>query len=317
MFLRMAVDKEQIRELALKCGFSECGVTSVEPFLDYEAELRSRASADRDASGRYLQMMPRARPGERMKWANSIIVCIRRYGKYSLPEPLVGHIGRNYLCDCRREGCPDNGIDDRFQEGLKELGIRYKKGSVPDRAAAVRAGAVRMGRNNFAYSQTGGSWVNIETWVIDAELEPDEPTPECPCPEGCTACQNACPTGALHGPYQMKMSKCIPYLTYSAPEPFDEELWRKMQGWVYGCDMCQLACPMNKGKWEELEEMHWLDKWVDKLTPDALLNMDYDTYRNIVHPRFWYIKLDNMKRWQRNAKRAVDWLNRGKEKGQT
>ncbi len=312
----MPVTKEEIKKLARKCGFDDCGVSSVEPFEDYERELRARASADIDAAGRYLQMLPRARPAERKEWARSIIVCIRHYGKYQLPEELLGHIGRNYLCESRRKGCPDYDIDLKFEDGLRELDIRFKKGSVPDRAAAVRAGVARIGRNNFAYSETGGSWLNIETWVVDADLEPDSPTPECPCPEGCSACRAACPTQALHGPFRMRMSRCICYLSYSAPEPIDEELWELMGEWVYGCDVCQQVCPMNSGKWNESEPMPWIEKFRDKLTPQALKDMDYDTYRNIVHPRFWYIKLDNIRRWHRNAQRAYDNIQKRKEKGQ-
>jgi len=310
----MSVSKEEIKKLARKSGFVDCGITSVDPFEDYEIELRARASSDLDAAGRYIQMMPRARPADRLKWAKSIIVCVRRYGKYRLPEELVGHIGRNYICDCRRQGAPDFTIDTDFEEGLRSLGVQFKKGSVPDRAAAVRSGVVRIGRNNFAYTAKCGSWLNIETWVTDAELEPDAPARECPCPEGCTACIDACPTGALCAPFDMRMSRCIAYLTYSAPEPIDSELWALMGEWVYGCDVCQQVCPLNETKWEELESIPWIEKFRGQLTPAALKDMDYDTYHNIVHRRFWYIKLDNIKRWHRNAQRAYD--NMQKEKGQ-
>lgn len=313
--IKMHQLKEDIRNLALKAGFSECGFTSVAQFEDYEGALRKSASADIDAAARYTSMLARARPAERLKWAKSIVVCVRRYGKYKLPEELVGHIGRNYLCDSRNKSCPDNEIDHKFVEGLRELGVRYKRGGLPDRAAAARAGVVRMGRNNFAYSRHG-SWINIETWVLDADIEPDEPTNDCPCPEGCSACIDACPTKALHAPYEMRMSRCIAYLSYSAPQPIEKELWDLMGGWVYGCDVCQQVCPMNQGKWEEAEDMPWIDEFTERLTPNALMRMDYDTYRNIVHPRFWYIKLDDLERWHLNAARAVDFMDAGKEKGQ-
>lgn len=308
--------KEKIRDLALRCGFVDCGFTGVGPFEDYEAQLRIRASADIDAADRYLSMRPRARPGTRLKWAKSIVVCLRRYGKYKLPDELVGHIGRNYICDCRKPQSPDYFISDQFEAGLGALGIKYKCGSIPDRAAAVRAGIARIGRNNFAYSRKHGSWVNIETWILDSEIEPDEPSEGSPCPDNCNACIKACPTGALCGPFDMRMSRCISYLTYSSPEPVDEQLWKLMGEWVYGCDVCQQVCPMNRGKWEEAEGLPWIESVKDKLTPEALMNMDVDTYTNVVHPLFWYIKVDNIARWRRNAARAYAEGLRRNEQGQ-
>jgi len=310
------IDKEEIRRLAIECGFAECGFTGVEPFEDYESELRARASADIDAAAKYLSMIPRARPAERHKWAKSIVVCIRRYGKYRFPVELDGYIGRNYLCDSRHRECPDHIIDDRFEEDLRALGVRYKRGGVPDRAVAVRAGVVRIGRNNFAYSRHG-SWINIETWVLDAELGPDEPASGSPCPDGCSACLKACPTGALHDAYKLRMSSCIAHLTYSAPEPIDSGLWSRMGCWIYGCDVCQQVCPLNEGKWEPLEPTPWLDSVKDKLMPEALLQMDQKTYEDFVHPLFWYISLSNINRWHRNARRALDDLQNPSQTGQS
>ena len=79
----------------------------------------------------------------------------------------------------------------------------------------------------------------------------------------------------------------------------------KMDGWVYGCDACQQACPMNRGKWQPREPMPWLDDVSDLLTPEALATMDEETYRKVVFPLFNYIPEDNLARWHANAKRAV------------
>ena len=97
--LRMpVVTKEDVRKLAIDAGFSDCGFTSLEPFTDYEEQVKARAAADADGASRYFGMLHRARPADKRAWGRTIVVCIRRYGKYKLPEELVGHIGRNYLC---------------------------------------------------------------------------------------------------------------------------------------------------------------------------------------------------------------------------
>ena len=179
---------------------------------------------------------------------------------------------------------------------------------MPDRLAGARAGVTRFGRNGFAYSEHG-SWINIETWLADADLPADTPSTTCPCPEGCSACMDACPTRAIVSPYVMRMDRCIAFLTYGAEEPVSEELADCMGKWVYGCDICQQVCPLNKGKWEALEPMPWLDHAVPLLTLAALAEMPQRVYEEVVHPLFWYIPKDRIDRWHTNARRAL--LNSG------
>ncbi len=53
---------------------------------------------------------------------------------------------------------------------------------VPERLAACRAGAVTYGKNGFAYADPLGSFIIISAFVIDKELDYDEPTYEVKCP---------------------------------------------------------------------------------------------------------------------------------------
>jgi epoxyqueuosine reductase len=298
--------KEKIKALAAECGYNACGIAGLEPFEDYRAALQDRIHRFPEAAELYRELEGRVDPRAVAPWAGSIVVCVRRYGKYAVPEELVGHIGRNYLCDRRIKACPDHSMPKKMKAGLVGMGARVKTGGVPGRAAAVRAGVAGFGRNNFVYAEGCGSWINIESWLIDAELEPDLPSPPAPCPDGCQACRKACPTGALQAPYVMRQDRCIAYLTFEAPEPVAPELWGKMGSWVYGCDVCQQVCPLNQGKWARQESTPWLDEVLDRLTPAALAGMDQDTYEKIVYPLFGYIPKDNLARWQANARRAVE-----------
>jgi epoxyqueuosine reductase len=294
-----------VKALARDCGYAACGITSAAPFERDREAIEARVRLFPEAAGLYQGFRRRFDPRETAPWCNSVIACIRRYGKYRLPPQPVGHIGRHYLADSRLEVCPDHSLAARMTAGLRAMGIRCKRGGVPDRWAAVRSGAARFGRNCFAYADGCGSWINIQTWRIDAALPPDPATPELPCPDGCTACMDACPTGAIEEALCMRMDRCIAYLTYHAPFPIKQELWDKMGPWIYGCDVCQQVCPLNRGMWEDREEAPWLAAIADLLTPEALATMDAETYRAIVHPLFWYIPEDDLARWHANARRAA------------
>lgn len=294
-----------IKELAAECGYVACGITSAEPFERDREAVEHHIRQYPEAAPLYTYFRRRVDPKATAPWCRSVIACIRWYGKYRLPDALIDHIGRNYLGDCRVKACPDYSMAREMTNGLRAMGITTKRGGVPDRWAAVRAGVARFGRNSFVYAGEYGSWINVQTWRVDVELPIDEPNLDLACPVDCRACMEACPTGAIEAPLCMRMDRCIAYLTYSAPWPIDPGLWTRMGAWVYGCDVCQTACPLNRGAWRNLEEAPWIADLADRLTPDALASMDPDTYERLVHPLFWYIPKDDLARWHANARRAT------------
>jgi epoxyqueuosine reductase len=296
----------KVKQLAAEVGYVACGVTTAEPFERYAQALDARTDAFPETRPHYEPMRRRVDPRHDAPWVNAVVACIRRHGRYRLPSGPVGHIGRSYLVDRRRETCPDYHWPKRMTAGLRELGLRVKRGGCPERAAAARAGVARILRSGFAWREDCGTWLNIETWRVDAALPGDESTFDVPCPADCRACLDACPTDALVEPFIMRLDHCVAHLTYHEPWPIADELWQRMGPWIYGCDACQVACPLNEGKWQPDELAPWLDAVADKLTPRALAVMDERTYREIVHPLFWYISEDDLDRWRANARRALD-----------
>ena len=295
----------EIKGLASDAGFAACGITSAAPFEDHTRALDRLIARFPETAPLYSRLRSRSDPHASDPWAKSIIVCVRRYGKYKLPKHGVGRIGKNYLFDSRFKGSPDYGMSRMMKVGLEQLGLRVKTGGVADRSAAARSGVAGTGRNCFACTNAAGSWINIHSWLVDIELPTDEAVVRSPCPEGCTACIDACPTGALVEPHVMRIDRCIAYLSYESPEPIDPDLWNRMGAWVYGCDTCQDVCPLNRGKWEELESADWLTDIEELLAPEALAGMTQAVFEGRIHPRFWYIPKTNLARWHRNAKRAM------------
>ena len=117
-------------------------------------------------------------------------------------------------------------------------------GPMLDRAAARRAGLGWFGKNGNILSPGWGSWTFLGQLITDLPLEPDAPLAKT-C-GACVRCIDACPTGAIVAPYVVDNARCISYLTIEHRGPIPRELRPLMGDWVFGCDLCQEVCPVNR-----------------------------------------------------------------------
>ncbi len=117
-------------------------------------------------------------------------------------------------------------------------------GPMLDRAAANRSGLGWFGKNTNVLTSSHGSWVFLGQVVTDLELEPDPPLKKT-C-GNCVRCIEDCPTGAITAPYTIDNTRCISYLTIENRGEIPPELRPQMGDWVFGCDICQEVCPVNR-----------------------------------------------------------------------
>jgi epoxyqueuosine reductase len=117
-------------------------------------------------------------------------------------------------------------------------------GPVMDKVWAERAGIGWIGKHTNVITPDIGSWVFLGEIITTLELDYDEPALDhC---GTCTACIEACPTGAIVEEYVVDSNKCISYLTIEHRGPIPDDLSARFQNWIYGCDICQDVCPWNE-----------------------------------------------------------------------
>ena len=111
---------------------------------------------------------------------------------------------------------------------------------IAERAFAERAGVGWIGKHTNLIAPGLGSYVFLGEVVTSLALEPDAPLRKS-C-GSCTRCVTACPTGALRGDYTIDATRCISDLT-QRKDAIPRDLRPLIGTWVWGCDICQEACP--------------------------------------------------------------------------
>lgn len=114
---------------------------------------------------------------------------------------------------------------------------------VMEKVWAQRAGLGWQGKHTNLINKNFGSWIFLGELILNSKLDYDLPFLEDLCGT-CTACIDSCPTQALT-PYELNSEKCISYLTIEHRGSFTKSQ-NELNGWIYGCDICQEVCPWNE-----------------------------------------------------------------------
>lgn len=305
----MAETARLIREKAYELGYFKCGIVPIEALAEYEEKLEERIEKVPEASKHFYQRQKRltnTKILEQFPWAKSAVVVAAHYGKYKIPEQLKGHIAKYYMFDFRTEFAKAEyrrrADMENYLRGLGlEIATNGKFGVFSLRWAAMKAGLGTIRKNNFFYTEQG-SWVNLDGWLTDKEMALTETANLPPCPKNCSRCVSACPTGSLSSPHTMSPCDCISYLSTFGGRDMPNEAHRtRFNGWIYGCDACQDACPMNMGKWSETYDFPDLAELETHLLPESILTMQEDFYKKNIQPKFFYIGESELWKWKVNA----------------
>ncbi|MEY8000075.1 epoxyqueuosine reductase [Clostridium sp. Mt-5] len=295
--------EQMIQNKAYELGYEKCGIIPVHAMKDYAEKFEERIQKVPESKMFYQGQRRLLNPLDKYPWAKSIVVLASRYGKYKIPKYVKDHIAKAYLFDIRVDAnSKEFQNSQNLEQYMQQLGLKtaadHKFGIVGLRWAAMQAGLGIIRRNNFFYTQYG-SWMHIEAWLTDKDMELIETHNLQKCPNGCNRCITACPTHSLSSPYTMLPTACISYLTTFGGRDLPHEPLRKNFGnCIYGCDVCQDVCPMNRGKWEENYNFPNLSELAPFLTPENILNMEEEFYRKQIQPKFFYLSGSELWKWK-------------------
>jgi len=254
---------DALAEYARELGFIACGVASLEPSRHADA-LDAWLAAGYGGSMRYLHRRARKRktPAEIVPGATVAVVVLENYlpQQAGVGHPESGPVNRESTDGTLRVKIAKYARGTDYHRTLKRrLGLLAEwlrgrgatiahtwadDGPVPERELAQRAGLGWIGKNTMLVRPESGSFFFIGTVFTDLPLEPAR-TPDYDRCGSCTRCLDACPTGAFVAPRLLDATKCISYLTIESRLPIPDALEGKLEGWGFGCDICNDVCPWN------------------------------------------------------------------------
>ena len=245
---------DKIKSIAAELRFAKCGIVPADR-LDGGAE-RLHEWLTRGYHGEMYWMdrpeRDRADPRTVMPDVRSVIVLATNYftPHSHHDDPNLGKISRYAWGDDYHDVVREKTriLLERIKLEASEIEGRVCVDTAPmmEKAWAVRAGLGWIGKHANLITKEVGSWVFLSELLVNVELEYDQDIVEDHCGT-CTACLDACPTSAIVEPYVVDSRKCISYATIELrDEKLPEEIAENLNGWLYGCDICQDVCPWNR-----------------------------------------------------------------------
>ncbi len=242
-----------VRREALQLGFARVGFAPADEFHQAADALRRWLAQGEHGGLSYLEAPRRDQPRSLLPEAATLVVVAMMAPLSPAGDerrlPLAGRVARY------AQGADYHGVIKTKLQRLahacaeaagREITARACVDTAPllEREAARRAGVGFSAKSTMCITPGLGSQTLLGVLLIDLWLPPT-PLERQGCGR-CTACLDACPTGAFAAPHRLDARRCISYLTIESREPIPAELRAGVGDWVFGCDVCQDVCPYNQ-----------------------------------------------------------------------
>jgi epoxyqueuosine reductase len=252
--LRPSILSRKIKERALIEGFDMVGLVRAAPLESERERLQEWLSRGLQGEMRWMERDPQQRTDPRLVLPSArsvVVVALNYYTPHEhTNDTATGKISRYAWGDDYHDVAGGKlksllaWIKEQWPEAEGKACVDIQP--MMDKAWAVRAGLGWIGKHSNLITREYGSWVFLGELLLNLELEYDTVRTEDHC-GSCTLCLEACPTDAIIEPYVVDSNKCISYATIELRAPsIPESLASNLEGWLYGCDICQDVCPWNR-----------------------------------------------------------------------
>ena len=243
---------EIIKNIAANAGFDYCGIAKAQVLDEDAKRLENWLHKGMHGSMQYMEnhFNLRIDPSKLVPGAKSVITFLLNYfpaQQQSADAPKISKyaFGNDYHEVIRKK------LKLFLLQINEQIGEVHGRGFVDsapvlERAWAQKAGIGWVGKNGNLITKQSGSFFFIATLIVDLELVYDDAFAKDYCGT-CTRCIDECPTDAILPDKVIDGSKCISYFTIELKDALIPDTMKgKFDNWMFGCDVCQDACPWNR-----------------------------------------------------------------------
>ena len=302
----------KIKERAFIEGFDAVGLVRALPLESERERLQEWLSRGLQGEMRWMERDPAQRTDPRLVLPNARSVVVVALNYYTPHEhtnnPATGKISRYAWGDDYHDVVGGKlksllaWIKEQWPEAEGKACVDIQP--MMDKAWAVRAGLGWIGKHSNLITREYGSWVFLGELLLNLELEYDTELMKDHC-GSCTLCLEACPTDAITEAYVVDSNKCISYATIELRAPsIPGSVASNLEGWLYGCDICQDVCPWNRFEQPTAEAR--FEPRTDNVNPSLsdILELSPETYSERF--RLSAIKRAKLSGLQRNARALLE-----------
>ena len=248
----------EIKQFGKELGFDQIGITDTN--IEHEASyFKKWLASGHHGSMRYFEKHGELyeQPQKLMPTAIRIICCSISYPKTKHHNHPIASFAQfqdysNHIRQLLKI------YADKISDLTKKTtAMRVFAGNAPilEKGLAAKAGLGWTGKNSILLHHELGSHFFLGEIFTEIPLPLDKPiTNRC---GDCFKCQESCPTKAIIAPYKIDARRCISYLTIEHRGSIPIELRPLIGTRIFGCDICQQACPWNEKitankKWQRI-----------------------------------------------------------------
>lgn len=286
--------KQKIKAEAKRLGFSFIGFSPVKQtphFNEYENWVNQGMAGEMNYLSKAETILSRRNPGLILNNGKTVIVLGMGYrgedlshAKSYINDPKIAliasfalypdyHVSLNSKCRALVNYLKKETSD------LSSGRVFIDSAPVMEKDFAFQAGLGTIGKNSLFIHPETGSYCLLACIFINISIDPDHGLNNDPC-GSCQACINACPTNAINSNRTIDARKCISYLTIENRGVIPPIYRQKMGNLIFGCDLCQMVCPLNQTAEFDLDKkVNYLDKiHSNPFTISDLICLDKNQY---------------------------------------
>ncbi len=277
--------KSIIKKNFINFGFSSCGISNIIDTFEQVPFLEDWINKGFHAEMNWLKQQIEIRKDIKLLFPDTKSVIVLTMNYYSGDN----NFNSNYIVS---KYALNNDYHNVLKKRMAEFSIflqtidssittNHYCDSAPifEKEYAVNSGLGWIGKNSCLIQPKMGSYYFIGIMLINKQLESDTKFEKNYCGK-CTKCIDACPTKAIVEPGVIDSNRCLSYITIEHKGDIENE-YLKNSHYIFGCDICQDVCPINKFKKPTCVEEFYPSEFIKNATDEEWQNLNNNEFKKI------------------------------------